>query len=67
MTVLQMLVILFCGLLIGLALYLLVRSLRGMAKGRCCEGCVGCQHAADCSSRDPAVNERGERQDMRNE
>jgi hypothetical protein len=53
------LVIVFCGLLIGLALYLLIRSLRRMVKGRCCEGCDGCSQASNCSSRDPSVKQKG--------
>jgi hypothetical protein len=51
---LQFIVIVFCGLLIGLALFLLIRSLRRMAKGRCCEGCDGCPQADNCSSVDHA-------------
>lgn len=57
MTVLQIFIVAFCGVVIGLALYLLIRSLRKMVKGRCCEGCAGCQHAATCSSRDPSVDD----------
>ena len=50
MTGLQIAVVVFCGLVIALALFLLVRSLRKMAKGRCCEGCDGCSQAGNCSS-----------------
>jgi hypothetical protein len=49
---LTFIVIVFCGLLIGLALFLLIRSLRRMIKGRCCEGCDGCSQASNCSSFD---------------
>lgn len=61
MTAVQLFVVIICGIIIGLAVYLLIRSLRKMAKGRCCEGCAGCRYAADCRSRDPSVNEQGER------
>lgn len=46
----QIAVVIFCGLLIGLAAYLLVRSLRNMAKGKCCEGCEGCPHDGNCKN-----------------
>lgn len=62
MTGLQILVVALCGLLIGLALYLLVRSLRKMVKGRCCEGCDGCSQTGNCSSL-KAVEDRKKRND----
>lgn len=46
----QITIIIFCGIIIGLAIYLLIRSLIKMSKGRCCEGCSGCPQAQNCSS-----------------
>lgn len=63
MTAVQVFVIILCAAVIGLALYLLIRSLRKMARGSCCEGCTGCRHASSCSSRDPAVDEQGVKND----
>ena len=50
MSAMQIAIIVFCGLLIGLAIFLLIHSLRKMAKGRCCEGCNDCPQAGNCSS-----------------
>ncbi|MGI6404843.1 MAG: FeoB-associated Cys-rich membrane protein [Oscillospiraceae bacterium] len=46
-------IVILCGLVIALALYLLVRSLRKMSQGQCCEGCSGCSHKNNCSSYRP--------------
>lgn len=61
----KILVIVFCGCLIGLALYLFVRSLRKMAKGRCCEGCAGCAQAENCSILHKDASAEGEDTDER--
>lgn len=61
MSILHIFIVAVCGMLIGVALLLLARSLRRMVRGQCCEGCVGCAHARGCSSRDPKVNEQGEK------
>ena len=42
MTAVQVLVIIICAAVIGLALSLFVRSMRKMVRGSCCEGCSGC-------------------------
>ncbi len=49
-------IVIVCGLLIGLALFLLLRSLRKMSKGQCCEGCGGCPHRESCSLKDATDN-----------
>ncbi len=46
-------VVVLCGLVIALALYLLVRSLRKMSRGQCCEGCSDCPQKHGCSSYHP--------------
>lgn len=46
-------IVVLCGLIIALALYLLVRSVRKISKGQCCEGCTGCPHTNTCSSYRP--------------
>lgn len=52
-------IVIACGLLIGLALYFLARSLYRMSQGRCCEGCGSCPQKAACEERD-GPKERGE-------
>lgn len=47
------LVVVLCGLVIALALYLLARSLWKMSRGQCCEGCSDCSQKDGCSSYRP--------------
>lgn len=60
MTAIQGIVVVVCGIIIALAIFLLVRSLRKMAKGRCCEGCAGCSQKEHCSSRLDIRERKGE-------
>lgn len=50
--ILNIVLLIGCGLLIGYAIYMLIKILRKMLKGSCCEGCKGCRHTGDCSSYD---------------
>ncbi len=45
-------IVILCGLIIGLALFFLLRSLRRISKGECCEGCGDCPQRDSCSSKD---------------
>lgn len=44
------LVIGICAVLIVLAVWLFVRNIRNIAKGKCCEGCKGCAQHGNCSA-----------------
>jgi hypothetical protein len=52
-------VIILCGLIIALAIYLFVRSMRKMSRGQCCEGCEGCSVKGNCSSADSDTDNAG--------
>lgn len=47
------LIVILCGLIIALAVYFLIRSVRRMVKGQCCEGCGSCPRRDDCSGAPP--------------
>lgn len=42
-------VIAFCIILILLAVYILIKTLRSSFKGNCCGGCAGCKMKGNCS------------------
>jgi len=42
-------VIAFCILIILLAVYILIKTLRSSFKGNCCGGCAGCKLKGNCS------------------
>jgi len=57
----SILVILLCGAIIALAVYLFIRNIINMSKGKCCEGCEGCPQKKACTNCSPQVNEENEK------